>query len=79
MQTVDLKGILGEVQELNNDNLMSSLFDKNIDHVDVFRGKKEIERRKILEGQHVSKLNLSPSKGFKKAPSIDGNRSRKNR
>ena len=66
MQSVDKNGILGKVQEFNEGELAKFLEDKDIDHVDVFKGTPEnILHRKKLQGK-----KYRPSKGYQKAPSI---------
>ena len=45
-------GILGPVQEFNDENFKKAMQNKNVDHVDVFSGTpEEIERRRKLEGK----------------------------
>lgn len=70
MQSVDKNGLLGEPMPFDQEKLTKMLMDPEIDHVDVFPGTPEnMENRKKLVGK-----KYSPSKGFKKVPSIKSNK-----
>ena len=68
MQTVDISGILGPIEEFTPQRLNEALADENIDHVDIFEGSKEnIEKRTKLVGK-----KYTVSKRFQKTGSVHG-------
>lgn len=66
MQSVDHKGLLGQVKEFDAGEMAKMLKNPKIDHVDVFEGTPEnLEKRKKLVGK---KYNCKPA--YQKAPKI---------
>jgi predicted ATPase len=66
MQVSNNDGILGAIQEYNEENMKKALSDTNTGHVEVFEGtEEELERR----GKLVGKKKFSVKKRFQKTGS----------